>query len=131
MNKKKQVTQKRLWFCASMIASVFLGLIIWQGQLHSATRIEKTVYIPPGSSHEECIEIDKNSPLLYDFDSSKALTFDLHYHIGQQAFYPIPEQRRYNHASQFNPQYARKYCLQWVNNNQTLAKLSLQYAYRP
>lgn len=81
----------------------------------------------PGEIKELCFESAAGDVLVYRFEASAPLAFNLHYHVGEEVFYPVPEHETAAEKGQYIVPADQAYCLMWTNNSADVtATLSAQ-----
>jgi hypothetical protein len=97
----------------------------------------KKVVIKPVRSYEECVEMLPNQVIIYSFQSSKALDFNIHYHGDDKIHYPVlkKEVRSYRgelHCDEqaFYVSGLDYFCLMWKNQNTSKARLTFELEVR-
>ena len=77
------------------------------------SKVEKT--LAPGKVHEECMILDKSQQIDFSYKADFAVSFNLHYHVGREVFFPIQQQAKSEFKSNFKPSSKQDYCLMWTN----------------
>lgn len=88
----------------------------------------KREVIKPGAVHEECFRLEAGDRVDYQFESSKALSFNLHYHEGDKVLEPVKLANALYGSNNYRAVVAQAYCLMWANPGKTDVKL--QYGLR-
>ncbi len=111
-----------------------LGLVAaiaaFSGEAIAATNppAPKTITLAPAKVFEKCMTLTPPQKLVYEFDSSDKIKFNIHYHKGESAYYPVKVDRTNRQADIFDPQQRNDFCLMW--ENRTGKDVSLTYSYR-
>ncbi|MGE4130542.1 MAG: hypothetical protein AB7F86_02845 [Bdellovibrionales bacterium] len=81
-----------------------------------------------GKVHEECLLLNVGQQLAYSFETKSFVDFNIHYHLGQEVFYPVKKDATKTHKDIFTAGSAQDYCLMWTNKNtrKVLLKYELQ-----
>ena len=87
--------------------------------------IERTVV--PDDSYELCLVLVQDQQLHYQFQASRKLDFNIHYHTDDEVLYPVSEDQVMDGAATFAAPSEQEYCLMWTNQGDADAQLSLQY----
>lgn len=82
------------------------------------------VSVDAGAVAELCFDADKDDELLFRFEADQALQFNLHYHIDDEVFYPVPEHETAAEKGQYLVPKDETYCLMWTNTTDTTIGLS-------
>lgn len=72
--------------------------------------------IAPGEVRELCFQADAGDTVIYRFESTGVVDFNLHYHDGEEVFYPVPEHATAAEKGQLIVTADQTYCLMWTNN---------------
>lgn len=99
-------------------AAAALALLV-AGGAHAATLAEDGAFnltVAPAKFNEHCFRLAAGQTLIYTFEATAEVDFNLHYHRGREVFYPIktPAMRRID-AARHTAVHADDYCLMWEN----------------
>ena len=72
--------------------------------------------IAPGEVRELCFEAAAGDTIVYRFEGTGPLGFNLHYHEGEEVYYPVPEHETDAEKGHFLVTADQVYCLMWTNN---------------
>ena len=72
--------------------------------------------IGPGEVRELCFEAAAGDTIVYRFEGTGPLGFNLHYHDDEEIYYPVPEHETDAEKGHFLATADRVYCLMWTNN---------------
>ena len=92
---------------------------------------EKGRDLKPGGGHEECLELRAGQELKYSFTSNAPLDFNIHYHAGEEVFYPVKRDGSKKEGGTFKPETKQEYCLMWTNAAKKAAKLKYSFSTSP
>ena len=95
-----------------------------------ASGISKTIELPAREFHEECLELTRQQQLYYVFRSTQPVDFNIHYHRGNDVFYPVRLKKVRRSKSAFSPRRDDGYCLMWTNAARSSVKLEYQLSVR-
>ena len=92
--------------------------------------------IKPRRISEECVELQPHQRLVFSFRVSKPVHFNLHYHEGEEVFYPILEEKIaamdgefvYHNEEEHPDEIPRYFCLMWKNLYRTHVTLEYEYS---
>src|SRR4051812_22755002 len=70
--------------------------------------------LAPGESHEECMTLAKDESRTYHWKSSGPVDFNVHYHDGPEAIYPVKRQAMRGDGGSFKAKVAQDYCWMWT-----------------
>jgi len=86
------------------------------------------VSVEPRGFAEPCLSMGRAERLEYQFDSTAELDFNIHYHAGENVFFPVDLKALTAQTGVFVAPAARTYCLMWTNKGDH--PVQLQYRYR-
>jgi len=67
-----------------------------------------------GKIHEECMRLEKGQARRYEWKSSAKVDFNIHYHEGQEVFYPTKRDDVSKGRGRFKAKVAQEYCWMWT-----------------
>lgn len=88
----------------------------------------KPVTIKPGKIFEKCMTLVPPQKIEYRFESAAKIDFNLHYHKGEQVYYPVKLDRTNAESGSYEAKANEVYCLMW--ENKTSAAVELTYSAR-
>jgi len=71
--------------------------------------------LAPGEVHEECMTLQTTQAITYSYNANFPLSFNIHYHIGKDVFFPVKKDNSKLHKDIFKPSIKQDYCLMWTN----------------
>jgi hypothetical protein len=71
--------------------------------------------IRPGKIAEECFKLPAGGTVGYAFEATAPVDFNIHYHRGNDVFYPVKSDGVRNDDRRFTAPSAEEYCLMWTN----------------
>lgn len=77
--------------------------------------------------HEECVSMHRGQWIVYAFDASAPVDFNVHYHAGQKIFYPVEKRAVTSDSGKYEPATEDIYCLMWTNNQKSPVSLNYRY----
>lgn len=86
--------------------------------------------IAPGDIHEVCMTLTPRDALRYAFTGTERLSFNIHYHAGNEIHFPVPEHPTSGAEDSFTPPLQQDYCLMWTNTGSEPVALRLEYEKR-
>ncbi len=89
-----------------------------------------TITIDPTEIYEKCFSLNNKQLVDYSFKANQAISFNIHYHLGEQIKYPVSERVIASVSSVFNPKSTRFYCFMWENNSKVSTNLDFEYHIR-
>jgi hypothetical protein len=90
------------WSVAALAAEVPPG----------ATRI--SVELEPGKVHEACMKLESGERRRYEWKSSAAVDFNVHFHQGSEVSYPVKRDRSRSWRAGFVAKSTEEYCWMWT-----------------
>jgi hypothetical protein len=72
------------------------------------------VTLEPGKGHEACMKLAKGQGKRFEWTSSTAVDFNVHYHKGETAYYPFKANNRKAAKARFVAEHADDYCWMWT-----------------
>ena len=85
----------------------------------------KPVTLKPGKIFEKCMNLVPPQKIEYSFESAAKINFNLHYHKGEQVYYPVKLDRTNGESGLHEAKAKEAYCLMW--ENKTGADVELTY----
>lgn len=71
--------------------------------------------VPAGGFEEYCVRLRAGEALHYRFEASGAVDFNLHYHRGNEVFYPVKSAQTRAADKLYRAPHADDFCLMWQN----------------
>ncbi|MBT8144943.1 MAG: hypothetical protein KJO55_09600 [Gammaproteobacteria bacterium] len=90
-----------------------LACLMLSGCATSAVVIDNV--LDPGEVREACFTAATGDVITYRFEATGMVQFNMHYHDGDQVYYPIPEQPARADKGRYLVAQNRGYCLMWTN----------------
>jgi len=87
----------------------------------------KTIILPAGEFHEECMELTKRQRLAYSFRSAAPVEFNIHYHIGNKIHYPVLKKSIAALTGTYAPKRPDGYCMMWSNQRSKPVELDYHF----
>jgi hypothetical protein len=72
------------------------------------------VQLEPGKVHEECQRVESGQKRRYYWKSSAPVDFNIHYHRGDDVFYPVKRERMRGDGGAFTAKSGEDYCWMWT-----------------
>ncbi len=109
------------------IAMISLSLLILAACAAAPVKESGTTEIKPAGIHEECASVNRGQWIVYAFDASAPVDFNIHYHAGQKIFYPVEKRGVTSDSGKYEPVTEDIYCLMWTNPLKAPASLNYWY----
>ena len=81
-----------------------------------ATDLPKIVQgqpLPSYQIHEECLALKPGERVLFRFESTEPVDFNIHYHEGNAVVMPLVREKSREDAGMYSVRIAQDYCLMW------------------
>ena len=102
-----------------------LGALLAAGLLSTAqAQTAKPVTIKPGKVFEKCMALVPPQKIEYRFESAAKINFNLHYHKGEQVYYPVKLDRTNGESGLYEAKAKETYCLMWENKTSEIGRAS-------
>lgn len=117
-------------FLVLMVAYTMLSLwilsqpIVGGPNLAASRAPSGTLALAPYEFHEMCFELKPADEVAFEFQADRPIAFDIHYHDGLSIRYPVRLAGLSAHSGRFVAEFARSYCLFWLNRNFTETSLT-------
>jgi hypothetical protein len=83
-------------------------------ETHAAEGTFIGVELEPAKMHEECMRLEKGGKRRYYWKSSAPVDFNIHYHRGDEVFYPVKRERMRGDGGTFIAKSDEDYCWMWT-----------------
>ena len=70
--------------------------------------------LQPAKVHEVCVRIDAGQSRWYEWSASAPTDFNIHYHRGDDVFYPVKKDATRGEQATFTAKTGEDYCLMWT-----------------
>jgi hypothetical protein len=80
-----------------------------------------------GKVHEECFRLETGRRVRYNFSMDRPGEFNLHYHKGNDVFYPVRSERVSEQKGDFVAATAEEYCLMWTGGKGGDTRLGYEF----
>ena len=125
------VSKARIWIVGfAMVA--FLGFIIvavvyMQMPPSQKMKDQVEIQLPSLATHEECLKLLQENEVVYSFEASDPLTFDIHYHDGTQIVDAFAKKTISDLKATLQPEIVQEYCMSWSNHQPKEVQLKYQF----
>jgi hypothetical protein len=106
----------------SLMLMAAVAISVSTASVHAQTA--KPVIVKPGKMVEKCMNLEPPQKIEYRFDASAKLNFNLHYHKGEQVYYPVKLDRTNGESGLYEAKAKETYCLMWENKSGADIELS-------
>jgi hypothetical protein len=90
----------------------------------------KRVTINASGAHEDCFRLEPGDVVDYQFDSSRAVSFNIHYHEADKVLEPVRLANSLHADGSYKAAVAQGYCMMWENSGKAEAKLDYGFRIR-
>jgi hypothetical protein len=97
------------------VATIAFSLFILAACAAAPVKEGGKIEIKPAGIHEECSSVHRGQKIVYAFDASAPVDFNIHYHAGQKIFYPVEKRGVTSDSGKYEPETEDTYCLMWTN----------------
>jgi hypothetical protein len=105
-----------------------IALIVLATAAAANAETPKPVTLKPNKIVEKCMALVPPQKIEYRFEASAKLNFNLHYHKGDQVYYPVKLDRTNGESGLYEVKAKEEYCLMWENRSGT--DIDLTYSVR-
>src|SRR5947208_2609875 len=70
--------------------------------------------VSAGGIHEECVKLARDEKRRYEWSSDAPVDFNIHYHEGNEVFYPVKRDNATKGKDTFKAKIAQDYCWMWT-----------------
>ena len=85
------------------------------------------VVLQPGKIHEDCFSLRPRQQVQYNFKLDRPGKFNLHYHKGKEAFYPVRSESVSEQKGDFVAAVGEEYCLMWTGDKAGESRLGYEF----
>lgn len=111
-----------------LVIPFMISALVLSFEAAAQAQSAKPVIIKPGKVFEKCLTLTPPQKIEYRFESGAKLDFNLHYHKGDQVYYPVKLDRTNGESGLYEAKAKEAYCLMW--ENKTSADIELTYSAR-
>lgn len=118
---------RRLFYVALFF---FLTLVAGCGGKHVVDA--GSITLAPDEIYEDCLDLTPAQVMTFSYGASAPVDFNVHYHAGEQVFYPVTRQQSslWRDGS-FQPKVPQLYCLMWSNVLDKTIELRFEFGFHP
>lgn len=107
-------------------AIVLSGALALSVALGGQAPAQERIRLGPYESYERCIELDPGDSLLYSYEASAEVRFDIHFHAGEKTQYPVYRDGSLSGSGVFTASQASEYCVYWALRDEGSADLTFE-----
>ena len=129
--ESQSVSKARIWIVGFAMAAclVFIIVAVVYMQMPPSQKMKDQVKIqlPSSATHEECLKLLQENEVVYSFEASHPLTFDIHYHDGTQIIDAFAKKTIASLEATLKPEIVQEYCMTWSNHQPQAVQLKYQF----
>ena len=129
--ESQSVSKARIWIVGFAMAAclVFIIVAVVYMQMPPSQKMKDQVEIqlPSLATHEECLKLLQENEVVYSFEASDSLTFDIHYHDGTQIVDAFAKKTISDLKATLQPEIVQEYCMSWSNHQPQEVQLKYQF----
>jgi hypothetical protein len=129
--ESQSVSKARIWIVGIAMATFLVFIIVTVVYLQMPPRQKMKdqvkIQLPSSGTHEECLKLLQENEVVYSFESSHPLTFDIHYHDGTQIVDAFAKKTIATMEATLKPEIVQEYCMTWSNHQPQAVQLKYQF----
>jgi hypothetical protein len=129
--ESQSVSKARIWIVGITMATFLVFIIVTVVYLQMPPRQKMKdqvkIQLPSSVTHEECLKLLQENEVVYSFESSHPLTFDIHYHDGTQIVDAFAKKTIATMEATLKPEIVQEYCMTWSNHQPQAVQLKYQF----
>ena len=129
--ESQSVSKARIWIVGFAMAAclVFIIVAVVYMQMPPSQKMKDQVEIqlPSLATHEECLKLLQENEVVYSFEASDPLTFDIHYHDGTKIVDAFAKKTISDLKATLIPEIVQEYCMSWSNHQPKEVQLKYQF----
>ena len=129
--ESQSVSKARIWIVGFAMATflVFIIVAVVYMQMPPSQKMKDQVkfQLPSSATHEECLKLLQENEVVYSFEASHPLTFDIHYHDGTQIVVAFAKKTIAALDATLKPEFVQEYCMTWSNHQPQAVQLKYQF----
>jgi hypothetical protein len=129
--ESQSVSKARIWIVGIAMATFLVFIIVTVVYLQMPPRQKMKdqvkIQLPSSGTHEECLKLLQENEVVYSFEASHPLTFDIHYHDGTQIIDAFAKKTIASLEATLKPEIVQEYCMTWSNHQPQAVQLKYQF----
>ena len=129
--ESQSVSKARIWIVGITMVTFFVFIIVTVVYLQMPPRQKMKdqvkIQLPSSATHEECLKLLQENEVVYSFEASHPLTFDIHYHDGTQIVDAFAKKTIATMEATLKPEIVQEYCMTWSNHQPQAVQLKYQF----
>ena len=129
--ESQSVSKARIWIVGIAMATFLVFIIVTVVYLQMPPRQKMKdqvkIQLPSSGTHEECLKLLQENEVVYSFEASHPLTFDIHYNDGTQIVDAFAKKTIAAMEATLKPEIVQEYCMTWTNRQPQAVQLKYQF----
>ena len=129
--ESQSVSKARIWIVGIAMVTFLVFIIVTVVYLQMPPRQKMKdqvkIQLPSSATHEECLKLLQENEVVYSFEASHPLTFDIHYHDGTQIVDAFAKKTIAAMEATLKPEIVQEYCMTWSNHQPQAVQLKYQF----
>jgi len=129
--ESQSVSKARIWIVGITMVTFLVFIIVTVVYLQMPPRQKMKdqvkIQLPSSGTHEECLKLLQENEVVYSFEASHPLTFDIHYHDGTQIVDAFAKKTIATMEATLKPEIVQEYCMTWSNHQPQAVQLKYQF----
>jgi len=129
--ESQSVSKARIWIVgiamATFLVFIIVTVVYLQMPPRQKMRDQVKIQLPSSGTHEECLKLLQENEVVYSFEASHPLTFDIHYHDGTQIVDAFAKKTIATMEATLKPEIVQEYCMTWSNHQPQAVQLKYQF----
>ena len=129
--ESQSVSKARLWIVgiamATFLVFIIVTIVYLQMPPRQKMKDQVKIQLPSSGTHEECLKLLQENEVVYSFEASHPLTFDIHYHDGTQIVDAFAKKTIATMEATLKPEIVQEYCMTWSNHQPQAVQLKYQF----
>lgn len=129
--ESQSVSKARIWIVGIAMVTFLVFIIVTVVYLQMPPRQKMKdqvkIQLPSSGTHEECLKLLQENEVVYSFEASHPLTFDIHYHDGTQIIDAFAKKTIASLEATLKPEIVQEYCMTWSNHQPQAVQLKYQF----
>ena len=129
--ESQSVSKARIWIVgiamATFLVFIIVTVVYMQMPPRQKMKDQVKIQLPSSGTHEECLKLLQENEVVYSFEASHPLTFDIHYHDGTQIVDAFAKKTIAAMEATLKPEIVQEYCMTWSNHQPQAVQLKYQF----
>ena len=129
--ESQSVSKARIWIVGiamvTFLVFIIVTVVYLQMPPRQKMRDQVKIQLPSSGTHEECLKLLQENEVVYSFEASHPLTFDIHYHDGTQIVDAFAKKTIATMEATLKPEIVQEYCMTWSNHQPQAVQLKYQF----